>query len=844
MSNLLEALNPPQQEAVLYSDGPLLVLAGAGSGKTRVLTHKIAHMVAEKMYAPNHILAVTFTNKAAGEMKERINHLTGSVKIPWMGTFHSICVRILRHSGEAIGIPRTYTIYDRDDQVGMVKDVMKVKNIDEENLTPSNVLARISKAKSRLETPDEFARRAEDPDATVITTVYREYQARLYANGALDFDDLLMRTADLFEKHPNVLQHWREQFEYTLIDEYQDVNYAQHVLVQQIARPTGRITAVGDDDQSIYSFRGSDVELILRFEKDFAGAKVIKLEQNYRCTGSILDLANHVIAQNVMRNNKVLWTTNQKGDRPALRRLHNARTEARWIIREMRRHQREWRRPWGDFAVLYRTNAQSRPLEEALIEESIPYRMVGGVRFFERREIKDLMGYLWVLANPQDEVNLKRIINTPPRGIGVTTMRRLEETAVRERKTFTEILQEPGRAGDMTPRTLASIREVVTLIAKMRTLSETAPVAEVIKKIIDAISYRDYLENDNPGESQARLANIEELVNLASEYTSTAEEPSLRNFLAEKALVSDTDAYDEKAGAVTLMTLHAAKGLEFPVVFLAGLEEDLFPAARSRDNPPEMEEERRLCYVGMTRARENLYLTSAQLRRVYGEEQERLLSQFVRDLPPELVDVQEELGMEEEVYVPRYRPETVPIRREEPTPGWQGSTSVKTTTLPPYTGRKTPKPTAKTSKTSKTSSSRSSGPVRKVSPTSIQPAMTRRPTPPRPVETEPLFHAGDQVQHKVFGVGLVEKAERDVMTVNFSGTVKKIMATFLTNVGETKPRGLDAGDLRPGDRIRHPHYGEGVLKELEYRNGHPHVVLMYADEVRTFPVAGTPLELA
>ncbi|MHB2016477.1 MAG: ATP-dependent helicase [Candidatus Xenobia bacterium] len=845
-SSLLEVLNPPQRDAVVYFDSPLLVLAGAGSGKTRVLTHKIAHMIQQQTIAAENVLAVTFTNKAAGEMKERIAGLCGSLKFPWMGTFHSICVKILRINGSAMGIPNTYTIYDRDDQISVVKDVLKAQKVDEEDVTPSSVLARISKAKSKLQTPAMFLEQEADLDSEMVGGVYREYQRRVEANGALDFDDLLMKTVQLFTTQPDVLERYRRQFQYTLIDEYQDVNYAQHVLVTLIAKHSGKITAVGDDDQSIYAFRGSDVGLILRFEHDFPGAHVIKLEQNYRSTRSILECSNHLIKHNTERRDKTLWTSNDQGEKPTFRRAFDGMAEARYVVRAMQREHREWRRPWSDFAVLFRTNAQSRAMEEVLVREAIPYTMVGGTRFFERKEIKDVMAYLWVIANPSDEVNLKRIVNTPPRGIGITTLKRLEEAAVRAKQSLFTTLKEASRVGDIGAKALAATREVSQLIEKMQRESETTGVADILKKIIHTTGYDDYLTDGTP-EGKARLQNVEELINVAAEFQAKSEEPTLRNFLAEKALSADVDSWDDKAGSVTLMTLHAAKGLEFPVVFLVGLEEDLFPHARCRDNPAEMEEERRLAYVGITRARERLFLTSAQRRRVYGEERERLVSTFVKEIPEELLTIEESEPWEAEEtwYAPPPRP--VEERRQVTPPPYTGFTSRPTT------------PTRSTTSTrsTRTPAARTSSPVRTISAPIVNKVGPGRVTRMAEPEAPPPFSSGEAVRHKVFGVGTVQKIDKGAVTVEFPGYgTKTLMANFLMKEGGAPPVPVPAAaeppsppapspapqmelDLQPqlqqGDLMHHPQFGNGVLKEVVTNGAEPHLVIMFPDEIRTLP---------
>ncbi|MHC1748879.1 MAG: DNA helicase PcrA [Cellulosilyticaceae bacterium] len=635
-----KGLNEMQKNAVLHTDGPLLVLAGAGSGKTRVLTHRIAHMIENKKVAPWSILAITFTNKAAGEMKERVGALIGDdvAKDMWISTFHSMCVRILRRDSEKLGFGRYFTIYDTSDQKSLVKDILKQLNINEKNFQPSTILSTISAQKNDLVSPDEYFKLVKDDyKGKTIAKVYDAYQKKLKENNAMDFDDLLFNTYLLLKHHPDVLEFYQNKFKYILVDEYQDTNGVQYNLVQLLAKKHHNLCVVGDDDQSIYGWRGADVRNILDFERDFIDATVIKLEQNYRSTKNILDAANGVVAHNKGRKPKKLWTESDMGDKIAVLQLDTEYKEADAIAETIVKHIEGGERDYRDFAILYRTNAQSRVLEEKMVKNSIPYRLLGGVRFYERKEIKDIMGYLRVLANLKDDVALKRVINVPKRGIGATSVSNITEYANSQNMDFFEAAKLAKQFGILGNGPAQKVMGFVDLIEDLRQVSKSNDVKIIIDAILEKTEYTKYLRQTEGEEATERIANIEELVSKAANYMKEAEEPSLEAFLEEVALVADVDNYDADSNSVVMMTLHSAKGLEFPVVFMPGVEEGLFPSFMSMtEGDDKLEEERRLCYVGITRAREKLFILYAQQRTVFGRTQATLPSRFIKELPREV----------------------------------------------------------------------------------------------------------------------------------------------------------------------------------------------------------------
>lgn len=631
-----ETLNPEQQAAVRHIEGPLLVFAGAGSGKTRVITYRIANLIMEHGVAPARILAVTFTNKAAEEMKTRLDDLlAGAARGLWVGTFHAICARILRESGQIIDIPPNFLVYDESDQVDTVRQVLRALNMDEKQFTPRSFLYAISRAKEKLISPEEFDRNAYDFFDRLVAQVYPRYQEALKAANALDFDDLLLAAIRLFQQQPDVLERYQDRFQYILVDEYQDVNYAQYVLVQQLSGKHRNLCVVGDDDQSVYSFRGAEVELILRFQKDYPDATVIKLERNYRSTQPILDAAYRVVSQNKFRAQKKLWTDREEGMPLTLTRAQDEMEEARLVADYIQRMVMRGERRYSDFAVLYRTNAQSRAFEDFFMQARIPHRIVGALRFYDRKEIKDLLAYLRLIVNPDDAVSLRRVINVPPRGIGSQTVLQIQQTALLHNKGMWEVIHSEEFIGQLTARARKSIQAFSDLIADLQQFSETHPVSELTKRVIERSGYLDWLRAEGSTESRDRAENIQEFLSVALQFEETSEDKSLLAFLQQSALVSDMDTLGTGGDQVLLMTLHTSKGLEFPVVFLVGLEEGVLPHARS-DTPDQIEEERRLCYVGMTRAQHELHLLFAQARRSYSGYRWSQPSRFLKAIPQEL----------------------------------------------------------------------------------------------------------------------------------------------------------------------------------------------------------------
>ena len=627
---LLAGLNPDQAEAVSHGDGPLLVVAGAGSGKTRVLTHRIAHLIGDRGVSPFEILAITFTNKAAEEMKHRVAALVGPVAARmWVSTFHAACVRILRRDGSRLGYPSSFTIYDQADAVRLTGYVLRDLNVDTKRFAPRAVHATISAQKNDLVDPATYAASASGIYERRIADVYTEYQARLEKAGAMDFDDLLGQAVRLLQTQPDVLEHYRTRFKHVLVDEYQDTNRAQNELVTLLAGTHRNVCVVGDSDQSIYRFRGADVRNILDFERAFPDATVVVLDQNYRSTQTILDAANAVIANNVGRTPKALWTDSGGGERIVRYRADDEHDEASWISREMARLHDGGSYRWGDVAVFYRTNAQSRVLEEALVRAGIPYRVIGGTRFYDRREVKDALAYVRSAVNPTDEVSVKRVLNLPKRGIGDTTVGRLDAWAGARGVTFTEALRAAEEAGVKGPA-LRGIASFLSLLDELTARVDDGPAA-LLEAAIGGSGYLAELEAERTVESQGRIENLAELVGVAREVN------DVDAFLESVSLVADVDSLDPDESSVTLMTLHSAKGLEFPVVFLIGMEDGVFPHLRSLGEPDELEEERRLAYVGITRARERLHLTSAWSRTLFGSTQYNPPSRFLDEIPAALV---------------------------------------------------------------------------------------------------------------------------------------------------------------------------------------------------------------
>jgi len=630
---ILAGLTKSQSQAVRHTDGPLLVLAGAGSGKTRVLTTRIAYLIQHKGISPRNILAITFTNKAAGEMKERVaNMIPQEVKELWVSTFHAACLRILRRQAGFMGYTNNFVIYDDSDRQTVVKECLKELNLDEKKFPPRAVSTGISRAKNNLKTASEFKMIASDFFQQSVAGIYKLYEEKLKQNNALDFDDLIMMTVRLFKTNEAVLNYYQEKFRYILVDEYQDTNHAQYVLVNLLAQKYRNICVVGDPDQSIYRFRGADMQNILDFEKDYPEARVITLEQNFRSTGTILESANEVIKNNKARKEKKLWTDGPQGDPVVVFTGYNEHAEAGFVVDRILRLKAKGY-ALKDLAVLYRTHAQSRVLEEKLLSAGIQYTMVGGLKFYERKEIKDLLAYLRLIANPADRVSLTRIINVPKRGIGSASVEKILGHAGDLGGNLIEVLMRAGEIGGLTPKPRSAAVNLGKILSSLREEQHKLTITELVEETLSRTGYWRTLEAENSVESRTRQENLREFMSVTREFDREQPGGNLEEFLSELALVTDIDTYDENSDQVTLMTLHSAKGLEFPIVFLVGLEEGVFPHSRSLHEPGEMEEERRLCYVGITRARERLYITHCQQRTLYGNTKSNKPSRFLNEIP-------------------------------------------------------------------------------------------------------------------------------------------------------------------------------------------------------------------
>ena len=642
MKEILQGLNNKQYEAVINTEGPCLIIAGAGSGKTKVLTHKIAYLIQEKNVLPWNILAITFTNKAANEMKERIANLVGDVAQDiWMGTFHSICVRILRKFIDRIGFDTSFIIFDTSDQRTMIKTCLKDLNIDDKMFTDRSVLSEISNAKNQMLEPEAYTAIANgDFRKEKIATVYELYQKRLKENNAIDFDDIINYTIKILNENPDVLEYYANKFKYVLVDEYQDTNKAQFTLITLFASNYGNITVVGDSDQSIYAFRGADISNILNFEKDFANAKIIKLEQNYRCTGNILKAANSVIKNNETKYKKELWTENEQGNLPKVYSAENEYDEGSFIVEQINRLRREEYFKYSDFAILYRMNTQSRAIEDILRREDIPYKIVGGLKFYERKEIKDIISYLRLIQNPSDNLSLKRIINEPKRGIGKTSLDNIEALANQNEISMYEIIKNADQYG--LNRVFVNSREFISVMEELRAKKDDLVISELIKQTLNKTGYTKALEDENTIEAENRIENLEEFLTVAMEFEEESADNGLSEFLEGITLSSDIDNMEDTEDTVTLMTLHSAKGLEFPAVFLVGMEEGIFPGYKSISEPKDLEEERRLCYVGITRAKQYLFLTCSKQRTIFGSTSCNPVSRFLKEIPTDLLDGYEE----------------------------------------------------------------------------------------------------------------------------------------------------------------------------------------------------------
>ena len=643
ISDIIEKLNPAQREAVENTEGAVLILAGAGSGKTRVLTTRIGYLMEEKNVKAENILAITFTNKAANEMRERVEEtLEGTdTKEMWITTFHSCCVRILRKSINKIGYNRSFVIYDSPDQITLIKDCMRELNISDKAFDPKYVLSCISNAKDKLYSPKKYMKLNEgDISKTKIGEIYALYQDRLKRNSALDFDDLIMKTVELFNECPDVLDFYRNKFRYIMVDEYQDTSKAQYELIKLLAKQHQNICVVGDDDQSIYGWRGADIRNILEFERDYDNVKIVKLEQNYRSTQVILDAANHVIANNTERKRKRLWSDKKEGQLIKIQLAENEIEEGDFISNTINYMRRYEDRQYKDFAVLYRANAQARSVEDALNRAGIPYNIYGGIKFYERKEIKDIIAYLRVIQNPQDDISLKRIINVPRRGIGLRTIEKIEDRASLKEESIYSVLIDIEDNSDISRKARASISEFVDLMSTLRSFTEVYTVSQVIEKVLDVTGYKDELLKEKNNEGEDRLENLQELISVALEFESQSEDKSLETFLTNIALNAEPDSEEETEDRVSLMTIHSSKGLEFPVVFLAGMEERIFPIARAIQSmkDSDIEEERRLCYVGITRAKEELFLTLTRKRTLYGRTNPSIASRFIEELPTECIE--------------------------------------------------------------------------------------------------------------------------------------------------------------------------------------------------------------
>ena len=751
-AKLLEGMNERQKEAVQHTQGPLLIMAGAGSGKTRVLTHRMAYILAEEEVHPWNILAITFTNKAAREMKERVSQLVGSqAEDMWVSTFHSMCVRILRRDIELLGYQRSFTICDPSEQQTAMKRILKKLDIDSEKYDYRMILNRISQAKNDLEDVEEFSKKYTGYVEQIIAKCYREYQKELAKSMTLDFDDLIMLTVQLFQKHPETLQYYQQKFQYIHVDEYQDTNHAQYRLVTMLAKKFKNICVVGDADQSIYGWRGADMSNILEFEKDYQNAKVVLLEQNYRSTKTILQAANHVIENNVNRKVKKLWTENEEGQPITYYRAQSEQDEGRYVLSQIQSLLRDGYH-YNDFAILYRTNAQSRVMEENLLKSNIPFRLVGGQRFFERLEIKDLLAYLRLIVNSQDDLSFRRIVNSPKRGIGATSLAKLSDFA----EVYQFSLLEASLQTTLSPlsgKAAKALEKFATTIEELRKMQEFLFISEFVEQVIEKTGYLTSLEQQHTMEADARIENIQEFISVAKQFEQDrleeeSEESPLLQFLTDLSLVSDVDSDDGDGRMVTLMTLHAAKGLEFPVVFIIGLEEGIFPSSRSIMEHDDVEEERRLAYVGITRAEQKLFLTNAYSRLLYGRTQTNRPSRFVLEIGEELFDSKQQQSY--------------------------GSTSRQTASF----GSKTSSSGSLFDKYREKSQATAYQP-KVVQPSSIQPVRKQIVA----ANDGAVWKVGDKVMHKKWNVGTVVKVTGEgtnqEIDVAFAGMgIKRLLASF------------------------------------------------------------------
>lgn len=777
-SVILESLNPVQRQAACHTEGPLLILAGAGSGKTRVLTHRIAYLIGEKGVFPDNILAVTFTNKAANEMRDRVARLVGPwSRSVWVSTFHAFCARVLRRDIDRLGIPKSFTIFDEADQKSAMKRALRELGIDETRFQPEGVLAAVSAAKNELIGPEEYRKQAHGFWQETVARIYPVYQRVLRESNALDFDDLLVETVRLFREHPSVLEWYQKQLKYILVDEYQDTNHAQYELVNLLAAERRNICVCGDPDQSIYRWRGADIRNILEFEHDYPDATVIKLEQNYRSTQVILDIANQVIARNRSRKEKNLWTTNGRGREAVYYEAWDERDEAAFVASEIEQAVRKGRRP-DDFVILYRTNAQSRVFEETFLGMGLPYKVVGGLKFYERKEIKDILAYLKLILNPDDLVSLSRVINVPRRGVGEATLAKYVSYAREAGVPLVFALDDPaGAVSGVTSKARGALSEFASLILGLAEVADKLPVSEIAKRVIDGSGYLKALREERTVEADTRAENIKELLSVTREFDARdSEHRGLAGFLEEVTLATDVDLLDEEQEGVTLMTLHAAKGLEFPVVFLVGMEEGLFPHSRTLDNEDELEEERRLCYVGITRAKEALYFTRARQRLLYGEIVVNEPSRFLEDVPEGLCrNVTRRPGSGWGL-----------VRRVLAEPAWYGGGEGGAER---WLDSQSEPDEEETERRPKRRFEPRQQDVRGLGPGDSLPRVPRPsksgPAPPAPgdPETATCYRPGDRVKHGEWGVGMVVSAEGEgrnaIVTVAFPGLgVKRLAVAY------------------------------------------------------------------
>ena len=765
MQDILKGLNDKQYEAVTKTQGPCLVIAGAGSGKTKVLTHKIAYLIEHEGAKPWDILAITFTNKAANEMKERITNLIGeSAKDIWMGTFHSICVKILRRFIDRIGFDSSFIIFDTSDQKTLVKGCLRDLGIDDKMFTDRSVLSEISNAKNEMLEPDQYQIRANgDFRKEKIATVYELYQKRLKENNAIDFDDIINYTIKILLENPDIMEYYSNKFKYVLVDEYQDTNKSQFTLVTMLASKHGNITVVGDNDQGIYSFRGADISNILNFEKDFPGTKIIKLEQNYRCTGNILKAANAVIKNNEVKYKKELWTQNEEGNLPKVYQAKNEYDEGAYVVEQIEHLKREEYYKYSDFAILYRMNTQSRAIEDILRRENIPYKIIGGLKFYERKEIKDIIAYLRLIQNGNDNLSLKRIINEPKRGIGKTSLDKVEQLSIQTGISMYEIIKDAEQYG--LNRVYLNSREFVNCIEELKAKKEELPISELIKQTLKKSGYTKALENENTIEAENRIENLDEFLTVAIEFEEQEVENTLSAFLEGITLSSDIDNLEDDEEYVTLMTLHSAKGLEFPVVFLVGMGEGIFPGYKSISEPAELEEERRLCYVGITRAKEHLFLTCSKQRTIFGSTSYNPVSRFLGEIPEDLLE-----GYEEAFGETSNKEEMFQDSKYSWTYGSKNNGNIKS-----YKITESKEPVAATSKTGNTNNQF----LFRTAESFLNNLASKKTT------TQDLskYKAGLRIFHKKFGEGTISKVEPEgedlKVDINFDKVGhKRLMAKF------------------------------------------------------------------